>query len=126
MTNSINIRTVRLTADEATLKYVRKKIGKLDKFFPRSFRDDVKIEVTLKEVNRGHGNKYEASIAIRGPHGKTFRASDSTLNILAAIDIVEAKLVSTLRSYKSENQTVKLHQKVFARVDLKNNKNPDL
>lgn len=85
--------------DDITKKYVAKKIGKLDRYLPRHARASVSAEVKLKEVNRNHGNKYEAEVTLSVPD-KVITAKDSTLNILAAIDIVEAKIVAQLRKYK--------------------------
>lgn len=99
MIQSIIISGVRYTPDEQTKKYVRRKIGRLDRFLPRHARKSVSAEVTLREVNRDHGNKYEAEILLRVPD-KKLTAKDSTLNILAAVDIVEAKLASQLSRYK--------------------------
>jgi len=99
MINSITISGVKYHPDEATKRYVEKKIGRLDRFLPRHARKSVTAEVKLKEVNRDHGNKYEAEILLHVPD-KDITASDSTVNMLAAVDIVEAKLVSQLRKYK--------------------------
>lgn len=85
--------------DDTTKKYVIKKIGKLDRYLPRHARSTVSAEVRLKQVNRDHGNKYEAEVTIIVPD-KMITAKDSTLNMLAAIDIVEAKIVAQLRKYK--------------------------
>lgn len=85
--------------DDTTKKYVTKKIGKLDRYLPRHARSSVSAEVRLKQVNRDHGNKYEAEVTIIVPD-KMITAKDSTLNMLAAIDIVEAKIVAQLRKYK--------------------------
>ena len=99
MIESIVISGVKYTPDEKTKKYVLKKIARLDRFLPRHARKSVSAEVKLKEVNRNHGNKYEAEVILYVPD-KQLTAKDSTVNILAAIDIVEAKLVSQLRRYK--------------------------
>jgi len=99
MIGSITISGVKYEPDEATKKYVEKKIGRLDRFLPRHARKSVTAEVKLKEVNRDHGNKYEAEIMLHVPD-RDLTASDSTVNMLAAVDIVEAKLVSQLRKYK--------------------------
>ena len=56
-------------------------------------------EVKLKEVNRDHGNKYEAEIILNVPD-KHITAKDSTVNMLAAVDIVEHKLANQLKKYK--------------------------
>lgn len=87
------------TLDDITKKYVIKKIGRLDRYLPRHARTSVSAEVRLKEVNRNHGNKYEAEVMLNVPD-KIITAKDSTLNMLAAIDIVESKIVTQLRKYK--------------------------
>ena len=100
MINLITITGVKYDVDEATKKYVIKKISRLDRYLPRHARKTASAEVLLKEVNRARGNKYEAEIIIRVPN-KILTAKDSTVNILAAVDIVEAKLAAQLHKYKS-------------------------
>lgn len=90
------------TPDDATKKYIRKKIGKLDRLAPRHARKTMHAAVKLVEVNRQHGNKYEAEVIITVPD-RQMTAKDSTMNILAAIDIVEAKLAAQLRKYKADS-----------------------
>lgn len=99
MIERIDITSVRYTPDEAIKKYVTKKIGKIDKFLPRHSRKMVQAEVILREVNRDHGNKYECEAKLTVP-GKVFHSQDSTTNMFAAVDIVEAKLADQLRKYK--------------------------
>ncbi len=82
-------------------EYVAKKLGRLDRFLPRNARKTVKLDVVLKEVNRANGNKYECDATMTLP-GKMLHATDSTMNIMAAIDIVEQKLSGQLRRYKDE------------------------
>lgn len=104
MINQISITGVRYDVDEATKKYVIKKISRLDRYIPRHARKTASAEVLLKEVNRAHGNKYEAEVIVRVPN-KTMTAKDSTVNMLAALDIVEAKLAAQLHKYKSTTKT---------------------
>jgi putative sigma-54 modulation protein len=99
MINRITITGVRYDIDDATKKYVIKKISRLDRYLPRHARKSASAEVILKEANRAHGNKYEAEVIIHVPN-KTLTAKDSTVNILAALDIVEAKLAAQLHKYK--------------------------
>lgn len=99
MIQSITVTGVKYDLDDATKKYVTKKIGRLDRFLPRHARKSATAEVILKEVNRSHGNKYEAEVVLHVPD-KQLTAKDSTMNALAAIDIVEAKLANQLRKYK--------------------------
>ena len=100
MITSIEITGInKYSLDDTTKKYVMKKIGRLDRYLPRHARNSVSAEVKLKEVNRDHGNKYEAEVMLNVPD-KKITAKDSTLNMLAAVDIVEAKIVAQLRKYK--------------------------
>ena len=87
--------------DDLTKKYIRKKVGALDRLAPRHARKSMHAEVKLAEINQSNGNKYEVEIVLRVPD-KTMTAKDSTMNILAATDIVEAKIANQLRKYKQE------------------------
>jgi len=99
MIQSISISGVKFAPDEQAKKYVLKKIGRLDRFLPRHARKSASAEVILKEVNRSNGNKYEAEVVLYVPD-KKLAAKDSTMNVMAAVDIVEAKLATQLRKYK--------------------------
>lgn len=87
------------TPDDNTKKYVRKKLGSLDRLVPRHARQSMHVEVKLADVNRPRGNKYEVEAIVSVPD-KRMTAKDSTMNVLAAVDIVEAKLAAQLRKYK--------------------------
>ena len=87
--------------DESAKNYIKKKIGKLDRLAPRLARKSIHANVKVAEVNRDHGNKYEAEVIITVPD-RQITAKDSTMNVLAAVDIVEAKLAAQLRKYKDE------------------------
>lgn len=88
--------------DATTRKYITKKIGRLDRYLPSHARKSASATVRLKQVNRDHGNKYEAEIILVVPD-KQVTAIDSTVNMLAAVDIVEAKIINQLRRYKQES-----------------------
>lgn len=100
MITSINITGIKYEVDARTEKYVRGKIGRLDRFLPRHARKSASAEVKLKEINQANGNKYEAEVVLKVPH-KDITAKDSTMNMLAAVDIVEAKLATQLKKYKA-------------------------
>ena len=85
--------------DERTKKYVTKKIGALDRYLPRHARKSVSADVKLSQIDGKNGNKYEVEVIMKIPE-KTVTAKDSTLNMMAAVDIVEAKLATQLRKYK--------------------------
>ena len=99
MIAAIEITGIKYDVDETTRKYVTKRLGQLDRYLPRHARSSVSVEVKLRGVNRDHGNKYEAEVLMQVPD-QLLTAKDSTVNMLAAIDIVEAKIMSQLRKYK--------------------------
>jgi putative sigma-54 modulation protein len=99
MIEAIDITGVKYELDDATKKYVTKKIGRLDRYLPKHARKSAAASVKIKQVNRDHGNKYEAEVILTVPD-KVLTAKDSTVNALAALDIVEAKLINQLRKYK--------------------------
>lgn len=100
MIESIEITGIKYNVDGVTKKYITKKIGRLDRYLPRHARRSARAEVRLRETNGDHGNKYEVEAVLTVPD-KVMTAKDSTVNILAAVDIVEAKLVSQLHKYKT-------------------------
>lgn len=101
MITAIDITGIKYDIDEATKKYVNKKIGRLDRYLPRHARKSVRADVKLSQINKSHGNKYEAEVILHVPD-KTITAKDSTMNIFAALDIVEAKIITQLRRYKED------------------------
>ena len=107
MIKSLDITGIKYSVNEKTRKYVQDKIGKLDRYAPLSSRKSLVADVKLSEVNRDHGNKYEVEVILQVP-GRVITAKDTTLNMMAAIDIVEAKLIGQLRRYKTEFQKRKL------------------
>ena len=92
----IEIKTGKVELNKATKRYVSKTVSALEQYLPRSDRDEMTAKVALMRVDRDHGNKYEATVALT-IHGKTYEATDSTLNVLAALDIVRAKLTPELK-----------------------------
>lgn len=102
MLQHIDITGIHYEVDDITKKYIMKKIGRLDRFVSRHGRKSVKAEVVIRQVNRPNGNKYECEVNFVVP-GKVLNATDSTMNALAAVDIVEAKLSEQLRKYKDAN-----------------------
>lgn len=99
MITTIQVTGIAYEVDENTHKYVIKRIGRLDRYLPRHARKTVSAEVKLEQVNHAHGNKYQVEVILDVP-GKIITAKDSTSNILAAVDIVDAKIQAQLRDYK--------------------------
>jgi ribosomal subunit interface protein len=76
-----------------------KKIGKLDKYIPRNSRGSAHAEVFLKELKIKNKKECVCEVVMHLPH-EEFVTKESTMNIFAAVDIVEAKLKNQLRKYK--------------------------
>lgn len=114
MITQIQVTGISYEVDEATQKYVIKRIGRLDRFLPRHARKTASAEVRLEQVNHAHGNKYEVEIKLNVP-GKTITAEDTTGNMLAAVDIVDKKIQSQLRDYKQANIAHIGNRKILSR-----------
>ncbi|PKL31737.1 ribosomal subunit interface protein [Candidatus Saccharibacteria bacterium HGW-Saccharibacteria-1] len=99
MITSIKVTGIAYEVDETTRKYVVKKVGRLSRYLPKHARKSVTADVKLTQVDHDFGNKYQAEIILNVP-GKVITAKDSTSNMLAAVDIVDAKIQSQLREYK--------------------------
>ena len=115
MIERIEISASAYTPDDNTKKYVKKKLGRLDRYIPRDMRgDSVALAVVLKQVDNKNGNKYEVNANLSFP-GHVLEATDSTLNMLAAVDIVEEKLESQLRKVKDARDPKGGRRRLFAR-----------
>lgn len=102
MIERIEIVGKQLTITEDMKKYVEKKIGKLDKLMAKNARESVHAEVILHEEKTG-ANKFMCEVVLHMPH-ETIAVKESTINIFAAIDIVEKKLINRLK--KSHDKAV--------------------
>lgn len=119
MISQIEISGIKYEVDENTKKYVEKHIGKLDKYLPRHAKKSVTVKVNLSQVNAKHDNKYEVEAIMDVPE-KTLVAKDQSSNVLAAIDIVEAKLEGQIRRYKTEKTLHVSQRGVLARFKRSN------
>lgn len=102
MINNVSITGLRYEVDDKMEKYVRSKIGRLDRYMPRNARKSVRAEVRLSEESANKNDKYEADVTLHIKDG-TLTAKEATLNMYAAVDIVEAKLKSQLRKHKEKH-----------------------
>jgi putative sigma-54 modulation protein len=92
---------INYNVDEVTSKYIDKRIGRLDRFLPRHARKTATAKVTIKQVNKSHGNKYGVDVVLSVPN-KVMTAKDESSNVLAVIDILEVKLSSQISRYKAD------------------------
>ena len=90
--------------DDSLKKYVKKRIGKLDRYLPRAAKNDVVCKMIVESIGKSKGEKYELSAAMELTGGKVIAARDECSNVFAGVDLVEAKLLGQIRRYKLEVQ----------------------
>ncbi len=99
--------------NEKITEYVQDKIGELEKYLPKKARDGVKGRVTLTTDPSGREDNQcvcEAQIPVKGA---TLEAKEATLNMYAAVDIVEAKLKAQMLKYKNKHSARQNRAKIF-------------
>lgn len=115
MIQKIEINSVHADVDEDLRKYVLKKIGHLDKYMSKHTRVSAHAEVKLKASKAKDKREHTCEVILYLPH-EVLTTQESTMNIYAAIDIVEAKLRNQLKKYKETHESVRLRQRVIARL----------
>lgn len=101
MITQIEITGIQYEPNEDLKKYITKKIGKLDRFAPRHSRKSVTAEVRLREL-KTKTDRNECEVILHLPNQQLV-AKDSTVNMFAAVDIVETKLKNQLKKYKAQH-----------------------
>ena len=107
MIENITINGVHMTVDEDLTKYVKKKIANLDKYMSKHVRESVHAEVWLKESKAKDKRKLTCEAKMTLPKDVLI-TSETTLNIYAAVDIVEAKLKNQILKYKDLHSPSKI------------------
>lgn len=98
MVSQIDITGIHYDVQEDLKKYITRKFGRLDRFVPRHARKAMKIEVKLTEY-KSKSDRNQCEIIVHLPDQK-LTAKDATINMFAAVDIVEAKIKTQLKKYK--------------------------
>ena len=78
-------------------------------------RRSAHAEVQLKEGKATAKNNCTCEVTMHLPH-ETIVVKESTINMYAAIDIVETKLKQQLQKYKDLHQGGKMHRRLVARM----------
>jgi len=112
---NIEITGIRLEIDQKTRTYIHKKITKLVDYIPRQAREVAFAAVRIEQINQRNNNKYECEVVLTLPDRKLV-AGDAAPNALAAVDIVEAKLRTQIRRYKTERVESVRHGGIIARA----------
>jgi putative sigma-54 modulation protein len=88
--------------DDKQRIYVEEKIGGLDKYLPRQVRDEARCVIVLEDDPSGREDNRYVCEAVLTVHGQQMVSREGTVNMYAAVDIVDAKLRSQLATYKSK------------------------
>ncbi len=114
MIEKLEISGIHTEVNDKLRKYVTNKIGKLDRFMNKHSSVSAHAEVILKEAKTKTKKDCICEVIIYMPKD-TLTAKEATLNMYAAIDIVEAKLKNQLKKYKETHGNPRLHRRVIAK-----------
>jgi ribosomal subunit interface protein len=115
MISNLQINGVHADVDNDLHKYITKKLGNLDKYIPRNSRESAHLEVKIKEVSAKDKRTHTCEVIMHLPH-ETFTTKESTMNMYAAVDIVEAKLKNHIKKYKGTHTSPKFRYRVVAKL----------
>lgn len=115
MINKMEIRGVHMHIDPKLYAYATKKIGKLDSYISRHARESVHAEVILKEEVLKTKKNCICEVVLHLPK-ETITTKESTINMYAAIDIVETKLKNQLKKYKETHNNPRFHQRLLGKL----------
>ncbi len=101
MIENLTISSSRYEAKDDIKKYVNRKIARIDRFVPRHARKSLHAEVKFTE-RKTKSDKYECEVILHLPD-QYITAKADTVNMFAAVDIVETKLKNQLKKYKASH-----------------------
>jgi putative sigma-54 modulation protein len=114
MIEKIEISGVHSVVTADLQKYVMRKIGKLDRYMPKNARESAHAEVLLKEGKAKNKNRCTCEVILHLPH-EVIATKESTMNMFAAVDIVEAKLRNQIKKYKDTHTANRFSRRVITR-----------
>lgn len=115
MFQKFEIRAVHMTADNNLKKYVTKKIGHLDRYLSKHNQASAHAEISLKESKAKDKRQCTCEVTLYLPK-ETINVRETTINMYASVDIVEAKLKLQLKKYKDTHNISRLHRRFLARL----------
>lgn len=115
MIERLEVRGLKINVSPKLTEYVQKKIGLLDKYVSRHDRESLRAEVILKEQTIKTKKICTCEVIFHLPHD-TIVTKESTINVYAAIDIVEAKLRNQLKKHKEKHGNPRFHRRLVTRL----------
>ncbi len=103
-------------ADDKIKDYLLDKIGGLEKYLPRHVRGTAMVQVVLEEDASGREDNRFVCEVILTLEGAKLVSREGTVNMYAAVDIVEAKLKAQVRTYKDKRTDQHRRRRLFSRL----------
>ena len=98
MITQIDITGIHYEVSQDLKKYINKKASRLDRFAPRHARSMMHVDVKLTEL-KTKSDRNQCEFIVHLPD-QQLTAKESTVNMFAAVDIVETKIKNQLKKYK--------------------------
>ena len=114
MIKKFEVRGIHVEVDDNLRKYATKKIGRLDRYISRHLRESVQAEVILRESKAKDKKQCTCEVTIHLPQ-EVIVVKETTVNMYAAIDIVDSKLKQKIQQYKQTHHDGKNRRRLFAR-----------
>ncbi len=116
MSLKLEINAIHTEVGDDLKKYITKKIGKLDRYLPRRARESSRGAVRLKQSRSKDKKHHTCEVVLYLPH-ETLTVSETTINMFAAVDIVETKLKNQLKKYKGKHSVLRGHtQRLLGKI----------
>ncbi len=115
MIAKMEISGVHTDIDNDLRKYVTKKIGRMDRYLPKAARDSAHAEVQLKEGKAKDKKQCTCEVVLRLPQD-TITVKETTLNMFAAVDIVETKLKNQIKKYKDKHGVKRVPRRLLTKI----------
>lgn len=115
MLQKFEISGVHTEVNENLRKYITKKLGRIDKYLSKQTRASAHLEVRLKEGKADGKKQCTCDVTLHLPH-ETIKIREGTLNMYAAVDIIQAKLKQQIERYKESHTDAKRQRRLFTRA----------
>lgn len=114
MIQKLEINGIHTEVNDDLTKYVQKKLGKLDRYMPSFARESAHVEVKLKEQKIKARVECTCEAILHLPK-ETITVKETTVNLFAAVDVVEQKLKNSIKRYKQTHGSGRLQHRILAR-----------
>ena len=115
MLQKFEISGVHTEVSDNLRKYITRKLGRMDKYMSKQTRASAHLEVKLKEQKADGKKQCTCDVLLHLPH-ETIKIGETTLNMFAAVDIIQAKLKQRVEKYKESHTDAKRQRRLFARL----------